>query len=75
MKLLHLKAQGVHGYLEFDVDFREDVNFFAGLNGSGKTSALNLIMALLTPSVDKLLEMRFSHASLVGLCCVIRSEN
>ncbi|HAS8157102.1 TPA: hypothetical protein I7726_11675 [Vibrio vulnificus] len=65
VKLLHLKAQGVHGYLEFDVDFREDVNFFAGLNGSGKTSALNLIMALLTPSVDKLLEMRFSHASLV----------
>ncbi|MEZ9733440.1 AAA family ATPase [Vibrio cyclitrophicus] len=65
MKLLHLKAQGVHGYLEFDVDFRDDVNFFAGLNGSGKTSALNLIMAMLTPSIDKLLEMRFSHASLV----------
>ncbi|MBT0016096.1 AAA family ATPase [Vibrio alginolyticus] len=49
MKLLHFKAQGVHGYLDFDVDFRHDVNFFAGLNGSGKTSALNLIMALLTP--------------------------
>ncbi|WP_170967994.1 AAA family ATPase [Vibrio sp. F13] len=65
MKLLHFKAQGVHGYLDFDVDFRPDVNFFAGLNGSGKTSALDLIMALLTPSVDKLLEMRFSTASLV----------
>lgn len=65
MKLLQLKAQGVHGYLEFDVDFRDDVNFFAGLNGSGKTSALNLIMALLTPSIDKLIEMRFSHARLV----------
>ncbi|GLR77282.1 AAA family ATPase [Aliivibrio sifiae] len=65
MKLLHLKAQGVHGYLDFDVDFRPDVNFFAGLNGSGKTSALNLIMALLTPSIDQLLEMRFSNASLV----------
>lgn len=64
MKLLHFKAQGVHGYLDFDVDFRPDVNFFAGLNGSGKTTALNMIMALLTPSVDKLLEIRFSNASL-----------
>ncbi|EHI9298747.1 AAA family ATPase [Vibrio vulnificus] len=64
MKLLHFRAQGVHGYLDFDVDFRPDVNFFAGLNGSGKTTALNMIMALLTPSVDKLLEIRFSNASL-----------
>lgn len=65
MKLLHFRAQGVHGYLDFDVDFRPDVNFFAGLNGSGKTTALNMIMALLTPSVDKLLEIRFSNASLI----------
>ncbi|EOX1295464.1 AAA family ATPase [Vibrio cholerae] len=64
MKLLHFRAQGVHGYLDFDVDFRPDVNFFAGLNGAGKTTALNMIMALLTPSVDKLLEIRFSNASL-----------
>ncbi|MFB1072244.1 AAA family ATPase [Vibrio diabolicus] len=64
MKLLHFRARGVHGYLDFDVDFRPDVNFFAGLNGSGKTTALNMIMALLTPSVDKLLEIRFSNASL-----------
>ncbi|ELV7518762.1 AAA family ATPase [Photobacterium damselae] len=65
MKLLHFRAQGVHGYLDFDVDFRPDVNFFAGLNGSGKTTALNMIMALLTPSIDKLLEIRFSNASLI----------
>ncbi|EHH1255709.1 AAA family ATPase [Vibrio parahaemolyticus] len=64
MKLLHFRARGVHGYLDFDVDFRPDVNFFAGLNGSGKTTALNMIMALLTPSVEKLLEIRFSNASL-----------
>jgi predicted ATP-binding protein involved in virulence len=64
VKLLHFRAQGVHGYLDFDVDFRPDVNFFAGLNGSGKTTVLNMIMALLTPSVDKLLEIRFSNASL-----------
>ncbi|MGR3968556.1 AAA family ATPase [Shewanella sp. 1180_01] len=65
MKLLHFRAQGVHGYLDFDVDFRPDVNFFAGLNGSGKTTVLNMIMALLTPSVDKLFEISFSNAVLV----------
>ncbi|MEF1260655.1 AAA family ATPase, partial [Vibrio harveyi] len=65
MKLLRFEAQAVHDYLDFNVDFRPDVNFFAGLNGSGKTTALKMIMAMLTPSLEQLREIEFSVSRLV----------
>lgn len=65
MKLVKFEAKDVHGYLDFNVDFRPDVNFFAGLNGSGKTTALKLIMAMLTPSFEQLREIEFSVSMLV----------
>ncbi|PMG55978.1 AAA family ATPase [Vibrio splendidus] len=64
MKLVKFEAEAVHGYLDFDVDFRPDVNFFAGLNGSGKTTALKMIMAMQTPSIEQLRDIEFSHATL-----------
>ncbi|MBE8575609.1 AAA family ATPase [Vibrio sp. OPT18] len=65
MKLLRFEAKAVHDYLDFNVDFRPDVNFFAGLNGSGKTTALKMIMAMLTPSLEQLREIEFSVSRLV----------
>ena len=65
MKLVKFEAKDVHGYLNFNVDFRPDVNFFAGLNGSGKTTALKMIMAMLTPSFEQLREIEFSVSRLV----------
>ena len=64
MKLLEFSAKNVHEYLDFDVTFREDVNFFAGLNGCGKTTALKLIMALLTPSLRELKSIKFESVYL-----------
>jgi len=64
MKLVNFEAKGVHEYLDFDVEFRPDVNFFAGLNGSGKTTALKMIMAMLTPSLGQLREIVFENATL-----------
>lgn len=71
MKLIKFEASGVHDYLDFNVVFRPDVNFFAGLNGCGKTTALKMIMALLTPSVELLYEIKFSKAL---LCVQNKSE-
>ncbi|MDE1350696.1 ATP-binding protein [Vibrio aestuarianus] len=65
MKLVRFEAQAVHDYLDFNVDFRPDVNFFAGLNGSGKTTALKMIMAMLTPSLEALRDIEFSISRLV----------
>lgn len=67
MKLLEFQAKSVHGYLDFHLIFRTDVNFIAGLNGSGKTTALNMIAALITPSIDVLSKIQFKRASLTIL--------
>ncbi|EJL05884.1 AAA family ATPase [Pseudomonas chlororaphis] len=64
MKLIRFQAGGVHEYLDFDIRFNDDVNFIAGLNGSGKTSALNIIAALLAPSLEDLGKISFGFSVL-----------
>ncbi|MBI2306238.1 MAG: AAA family ATPase [Rhodocyclales bacterium] len=63
MKIRHLHATNVHGYLPIDVDFFPDLTFLTGLNGSGKTSALRLLMALLTPNIEEFASITFSAAT------------
>lgn len=63
MRLTKLTASNVHGYLPIDVEFLPDLTFLIGLNGSGKTTALRLLMGLLTPAVDELARIEFSEAS------------
>ncbi|WP_087499873.1 AAA family ATPase [Pseudomonas sp. SID14000] len=64
MKLIKFSASNVHEYLNFNIKFNNDVNFIAGLNGSGKTSALNIIAALLAPSLEDLGKITFSSSEL-----------
>lgn len=62
MKITKLHAQDVHGHLLISVDFFDDLTFLTGLNGSGKTTALRLLMGLMTPSLNELGLIRFSSA-------------
>ena len=62
MKIAKLEAQNVHGYLPINIVFFEDLTFLTGLNGSGKTSALRLLMALLTPNFEELVSVSLSNA-------------
>lgn len=64
MKLLRFTAKNVHEYINFDIKFNTDVNFIAGLNGSGKTTALNLISSMLAPSIEELAKIKFEEATL-----------
>lgn len=64
MKITKLHAENVHGYLLIDVVFFDDITFLTGLNGSGKTSALRLLMALLTPNIIELETISFTLAEL-----------
>lgn len=57
-----MRAENVHGYLPIKIDFFEDLTFLTGLNGCGKTSALRLLMALLTPNFHELAAISFSSA-------------
>lgn len=63
MKISRLTAQEVHGYLPIDVTFFPELTFLIGLNGSGKTSALRILMSLLTPNVEELGLISFKQAS------------
>jgi predicted ATPase len=62
MKIETLAVTGLHGYLDKIINFNSDINLLVGINGSGKTSILNLINWMLTPSIAELCLTRFHSA-------------
>ncbi len=64
--LMTFRASGVFTHLEMDIQFLPELTFLYGLNGSGKTTALRLIMGLLQPSVETLSTIQFDTTSLTG---------
>ncbi len=59
MRLLKFRGQGLHDFLDVGFSFNKDLTFLVGINGSGKTTALNAINALISPSPDFLGKMDF----------------
>jgi predicted ATP-binding protein involved in virulence len=59
------KAKKVFGYLDFDIRFNNDISFLVGGNGSGKTTALKLMNALVNPNFKDLLQIPFEKVALV----------
>lgn len=57
-------AKSVFGYLDFEIKFNKDVSFLVGGNGSGKTTALKLMNALINPNFKELLQIPFESCSL-----------
>lgn len=72
MRLEHFIANDVRGYLHFDIEFKDSLTFLIGINGAGKTTALKLLLGLLTPSYRDLNQIEFSTAELV---CVVDTDN
>ncbi len=64
MKLERFKASGINGYLDFDIGFYSGLTFLTGINGTGKTSALNAISSLLMPRLDYLATQQFDEISI-----------
>lgn len=63
MKIKSLKANGVYGFLKIDINFNNDISFITGFNGSGKTTSIRLLNAILTPSAKDLNLIPFSNLS------------
>lgn len=56
-KIDRVKINGFWGDRELNIDFFPDINFFIGVNGSGKTTVINIIAAVLSAdftTLDKL---------------------
>lgn len=60
MKIKKFVAEKVYGYLDFNIEFNDDVNFLVGGNGSGKTTALKLMNALIKLNLKDLMLIPFN---------------
>lgn len=64
MKIAGFRGSKVNGYLDFDLRFNKELTFVTGINGTGKTSALNSIVSLLLPRLDYLAGDFFEQISI-----------
>lgn len=65
MKINSFRAGGVHEYLNYDIKFSSNLNFLIGINGSGKTSALKLILGLTSPSYNYLNNIKYNFCEVI----------
>lgn len=60
------KIEKLWGYRDINLNFNNDVNILIGPNGSGKTTILNLLHAILSGDLRSVLNFNFQHAK-IGL--------
>jgi len=60
----NVKVEGFWGEHSLEFDFNDDVNFIIGINGSGKTTAVNIIVAALTTNFSELDRLEFSKITI-----------
>lgn len=61
MKILRFRGYGIHGALTVDINFKETISLIVGINGSGKTTALNLISWILALKLGQLAATEFEN--------------
>lgn len=64
MKLVRFTGQKIYGYIDIDIYPKDDITFLTGINGCGKTTAINCISSLLTPNLQYLCGIDFISLSL-----------
>jgi predicted ATP-binding protein involved in virulence len=61
MRINKFIGRRIHGFYDFDVKFNSDLTFLVGINGSGKTSILTGVIALISPSLSQLADLNYSE--------------
>lgn len=64
MRILKFEGTKVHDYLNIDVVFNPDLSIVTGVNGSGKTTAILLLQAILCPNIKDLISIPFEKLEL-----------
>lgn len=64
MRLIKLEIRQLYGTLDKTVEFNSEFNLLVGINGSGKTSVLNVVDWLVTPNLPRLAITQFSRLTL-----------
>jgi predicted ATPase len=59
-----VEIEGFWGEHSINFNFHDDVNFIIGINGSGKTTAVNIIVAALTADFSELDHLEFSKITI-----------
>lgn len=65
MNIIGFEARKVYGYLDVKINFNKDVTFLVGGNGSGKTTILRIMQAILNPNIKELVVIPFESADLI----------
>jgi len=64
MKIISFVVTQLHGFLDIELSFNDDLTIIVGRNGSGKTSALSLISDMLRLEVTAIRRVPFRDATL-----------
>lgn len=64
MKIKKFAGDNIYGYLPINLIFNDDLSIITGINGSGKTTAILLMQAILCPNFKDLLSIPFDFLSL-----------
>ena len=64
MRILRFEGNKVHDYLNINVEFNNDLSIVTGVNGSGKTTAILLLQAILCPNIKDLISIPFEKLEL-----------
>lgn len=67
MQLRRFRTVNAHGHLNLDFKLNPDLTFLTGINGSGKTTAVRGIIALLRPSLKELSGIVFDRMDVWGI--------
>jgi predicted ATP-dependent endonuclease of OLD family len=59
MKIKEIKIRKLYGFMDKNIEFKNNISILVGINGSGKTSVLNLINWLLKPNITELCSIEF----------------
>ncbi|MFV0845091.1 AAA family ATPase [Klebsiella quasipneumoniae] len=63
--IANAKITGIWGWNNIETSFYEDVSVFIGANGTGKTTFINILIAILRVDVSALEELWFDKATLI----------